>query len=480
MTAAQTSKSLYGYSAAYAPPEQIQGTGTEARSDLYALAATLYHLLTKVTPPEAFARTFQLSLGRPDPLTPADRVYPSVPRELSELLSRAMSLDIERRPASAAAMRAALRDAHAASVTRGPAATETDERPATPAQPAQGQQLAETVVPTSPAPSAQAVPQQQTPPAATQAQQYVRHEQRTTHAAPPPQPAARPAASKSRRWVWPALVLGSLLIAATIVVSFNSSGTGGANTTGGGTAATPSPGARPSPVSPSANGGAYVPTGDEGAVHGTVKFNGKAPERMPIPMDADANCLRANHNPMNEDFIVDSLGGLHNVFIYVRDGRTASGQALSELTFAPPSPLTLDRKGCQYVPHVIGIQTGQTLRVVNSDPTAHNLNVQPRSNDSFNLSQPPNSAAVERIFSRPEVMIPFKCNQHPWEKAYVGVLPHPFYVVSAQGAYEIRGLPPGTYTLVAWHERLGEKTQQITVGPHQNVTGVDFTYESRF
>ena len=134
MTVGHPSRSLYGYSAAYAPPEQIQGAGTDARSDIYALAATLYHLLTKVAPPEAFARTFQVSLGKPDPLTPAEQVYPSVPHELSEILRRAMSLDIELRPQSSAELRAALRDLRGVHPTESATTNKTHEQTRPPLQ----------------------------------------------------------------------------------------------------------------------------------------------------------------------------------------------------------------------------------------------------------------------------------------------------------------------------------------------------------
>ena len=220
----------------------------------------------------------------------------------------------------------------------------------------------------------------------------------------------------------------------------------------------------------------YKPTGQEGTVTGTVKFEGPVPPKKPISMDADPVCASSNPNAVAEDLVVNG-DNLENVFIYVKDGKTADQKSISNLSFdVPAEPKVLDQQGCHYKPHVIGVQTRQTINVLNSDPTSHNVNVQAKKNEQFNQGQGPSAAPIVKQFQRSEVLIPVKCNQHPWMRAYIGVLSHPFYSVSGQdGKFEIKNLPPGTYTLVAWHERLGEKTQQVTVAANGSVQQ-DFSF----
>lgn len=222
----------------------------------------------------------------------------------------------------------------------------------------------------------------------------------------------------------------------------------------------------------------FTPTGNEGSVTGTVSFNGSAPQPKPISMDQDPVCASSNPNAVAEDLVVHD-GKLENVFVYVKDGKTADGKSLAGFSFdAPAQPAVLDQKGCHYVPHILGIQTKQKLTVLNSDQTAHNVNVQGNSNPKFNKSQPPAAAPIEQVFTRAETLIPVKCNQHPWMKSYIGVLNHPFFAVSDQtGKFEIKGLPAGTYTIVAWHERYSDKPQtaSVTVGAKEAKTQ-DFTF----
>jgi plastocyanin len=222
----------------------------------------------------------------------------------------------------------------------------------------------------------------------------------------------------------------------------------------------------------------YTPTGNEGTVSGTIAFNGVAPEQRRISMDADPRCAQNNPNPVSEEVIVKN-GKLQNVFIYIKDGTTSDGKKITDLVFDVPStPVILDQKGCHYTPHVVGIQTGQKLNVTNSDPTTHNINVQPKNNQGFNQAQSEGQAAIVKTFARAETLIPVKCNQHPWMKAYINVLKHPFFAVSGEdGKYEFKGVPPGTYTVVAWHERYGEKTQQVKIDPKGSAT-VDFTFDA--
>ncbi len=210
----------------------------------------------------------------------------------------------------------------------------------------------------------------------------------------------------------------------------------------------------------------YKSTGNEGTLTGVVNFVGTPPEPKTISMGADAVCESSNSNAVAEDVIVKD-GALQNVFVYVKDGKTADNKNINSLGFdAPAQAQVLDQQGCQYVPHVVGVQVKQKLSVTNSDATSHNINLQAAKNEKSNPSQGPGAPPFERTFARPETLIPVKCNQHPWMKAYIGVLSHPFFAVSgADGKFEIKGLPPGTYTVVAWHEKFKqEQTQSITVG----------------
>lgn len=215
----------------------------------------------------------------------------------------------------------------------------------------------------------------------------------------------------------------------------------------------------------------YRPTGSEGTLSGTISFTGKPPQPKLIDTSADPVCQE--FNLFNEEVPVN--GKLANVFVYVK-----SGDALDWYSFeATTADVSLAHQGCRFVPHLIGMQPQQILKILNQDTTPHNTHFTPKANADWNQSQPPNSAPLEKKFNRPEVMIPVKCNQHPWERAYVAVLSHPFFSITAiDGSYQIAGLPPGKYTLGAWYESFGEKTVEVSVGVG-DLKKVDFTFSSR-
>jgi plastocyanin len=203
-------------------------------------------------------------------------------------------------------------------------------------------------------------------------------------------------------------------------------------------------------------------------VNGTVKFDGTAPKAAKIDMSQDPGCKGTN---AAETVVVDN-GDLANVFVYVKDG-------LGNRTFdTPKDPVVLEQKGCQYHPHVIGVMTGQTVDIKNADPTTHNIHPTPKDNREWNESQPPSSPDIQKTFAREEVMLPVKCNQHPWMKMYVNVVKSPFFAVTDKsGKYEIKGLPPGDYTLAFVHEKLGEQDQKVTVAPKDTKT-VDASFKA--
>jgi plastocyanin len=202
-------------------------------------------------------------------------------------------------------------------------------------------------------------------------------------------------------------------------------------------------------------------------VNGTVKLDGTAPKPSKIDMSQDPACKGANE----AENIVVSGGDLENVFVYVKDG-------LGDRTFdVPKDPAVLDQQGCKYHPHVLGVMAGQTVEIKNDDQTTHNIHPTPKDNREWNESQPPSSAPIEKSFAREEIMLPVKCNQHPWMKMYINVVKSPFYAVTDKsGKYEIKGLPPGTYTLAFVQEKLGEQDQQVTLAPKDTKT-VDATFK---
>jgi hypothetical protein len=223
----------------------------------------------------------------------------------------------------------------------------------------------------------------------------------------------------------------------------------------------------------------FAPKGNEGTITGAIAFTGTAPAPKKIATDADPACGQKNPNLMTEDNIVKD-GKLANVLVYVKEGTLADGTKIGDWTFkSPAEAVTLDQNGCHYKPHVSAVMVNQKLNITNSDPTQHNIHFTPKNNPDWNQSQPNGAPALTHSFARSEILVPVKCNQHPWMKAYVAVLKHPFAAVSAEdGSFTIKGVPPGNYTVVAWHEggQLGtEKTMQVTV-PASGSAKADFAF----
>jgi len=216
----------------------------------------------------------------------------------------------------------------------------------------------------------------------------------------------------------------------------------------------------------------YERTGNESTVTGTINVVGEVPKPLRIDMSADPVCTQLNPTAKTE-LVVSSGGKLQNVFVYVKGG------PLETYRFERDSDdaAVLRHQNCRYSPHVLGVRVGQPLMIENGDPTTHNTHPSTMNNREWNQSMPPGGSLPVKYFERPEAFIPFKDNQHPWEKAYVGVFDHPFFAVSNElGSYKIQGLPPGTYTLVAWHERLGEKSIEITIVPGE-IRNLDFAFD---
>src|SRR5689334_19471916 len=241
----------------------------------------------------------------------------------------------------------------------------------------------------------------------------------------------------------------------------------------GGSQETSSTSATPSAPA-GASGGQKVDTSKAGSIKGTVVLDGAAPENAVIKMNADPVCLReVKGEQRQETFMVGSDGkSLANVFVYIKDG-------LGSYSFdVPTEPATIDQKECRYHPHVFGMRVGQPLQIINSDPTLHNIHAIPKANTEFNNGQPIQGMKMNHTFTAKEVMVPFKCDVHGWMNAYVGVLDHPFFAVTDdEGKFDIKGLPPGTYTIEAWHEKAGTVTQSVTVG-NSETKDVTFTLKA--
>ena len=235
---------------------------------------------------------------------------------------------------------------------------------------------------------------------------------------------------------------------------------------GGGTSSEPAPAA---PATPTTN---PVDPATAGTITGKIAFAGTLPTPDPINMESDPYCADRNRNARTERVMVDGNGGLRNVFVHVKDG-------LGTLRFpVPATAVVLDQRNCAYTPRVFGIQVGQPLEILNSDSTLHNIHAIPEANREFNRGQSMQGQKDTHIFSAAEAMVPFKCDVHRWMNAWVGIVEHPFYAVTgSDGAFELKGLPPGTYTIEAWHETLGKQTSSVTIGAKETGT-VSFTFKA--
>ena len=253
-----------------------------------------------------------------------------------------------------------------------------------------------------------------------------------------------------------AWVLGAALAVATAACGGGSSNTG-----------TPA-------AAPAAAGGQKVDPATTGTVTGTVSLDGTAPKNEAIKMNADPVCLReAKGTQLQETYMVGADGkALANVFVYVKDG-------LGNYVFdTPTEPAKIDQKECRYHPHVFGMRVGQPLEILNSDPTLHNIHAMPKANQEFNNGQPIQGMKMTHTFTAKEVMVPFKCDVHGWMNAYVGVLDHPYYAVTKEdGKFELKDLPAGTYTIEAWHEKLGTQTSSVTIAAKET-KDVPFTFKA--
>lgn len=203
---------------------------------------------------------------------------------------------------------------------------------------------------------------------------------------------------------------------------------------------------------------AFVPPVMAGSLTGTAVFKGSPPKPKQLKVNSDAICMAVRGGPLYTEHIVLGEGNtLANVFIQVKNPPEGKYPA-------PTEAAVLDQKGCNYQPHVQVVRVGQPLKILNPDGTMHNVHAMAKSNPAFNLSMPKFRTETVVTFKKPEGMFAVKCDVHPWMGAWIAVMDHPFFTVTkTDGAFTIDNLPDGTYTIEAWHERLGTQTAQITV-----------------
>lgn len=219
-----------------------------------------------------------------------------------------------------------------------------------------------------------------------------------------------------------------------------------------------------------------APYGPSGELTGTVNFTGKPPVMAMIDTSMDPVCSLAGGKLTAEQIVVDK-GKLANVFVYVKSGPPAAMQASPLST----QPVVLDQKSCRYSPHVIGVMQGSPVEFRNSDPTMHNIHTMPAddANPPMDVSQGPRGAPLVKQFNRPELMMPVRCNNHPWMNAFVNISATPFFAVTdGNGRFDLRGLPPGDYVLAAVQEKLGEKTLSVHIAP-DSTTKAEFTFSAK-
>jgi hypothetical protein len=217
---------------------------------------------------------------------------------------------------------------------------------------------------------------------------------------------------------------------------------------------------------------AQGPTGG-GRVVVKVVLGGPAPAPVKVQTAADPYCAKVHQAEplLSQTVEVGSDGALMDSLVFVKDGVTG--------TYAvPQTPVTLDQKGCVYIPHVIGMRAGQPLQILNSDPTLHNIHPLPVINAGFNIGMPVQGMKQTRVFQKAEPVFHVKCDVHSWMSAYIATFTHPFFGVSnSQGIVELNNLPAGTFQVQAWHEKYGLQTQSVSLAAGETKQ-ITFSYRA--
>ena len=219
-------------------------------------------------------------------------------------------------------------------------------------------------------------------------------------------------------------------------------------------------------------GGAAHAGPNGGSISGKVTVEGTPAKALPIDMSKEPDCAKQHATPITTETVVVGPGNaLVNVVVYISQGAPDEDGA-------PPEAVTVIQKGCQYVPHVVPVMVNQDLKVENDDPTSHNIHPLAKVNREWNRAQPAGTPAITQKFDKAE-FIPVKCNVHAWMHTTFAVMKTSHYAVTGEdGTFTLPNLPPGKYTLTAWHETYGTKTQEVTISGQQSEK-VDFSFKAR-
>lgn len=208
-----------------------------------------------------------------------------------------------------------------------------------------------------------------------------------------------------------------------------------------------------------------------GTVTGKVTYEGTPAKMKPIDMSKEPSCQKMYPTPPFAETVVTSSGNtLENVVVYVSAGATDEA--------APSKAATFTQKGCRYIPHILAFQVNQEFKIINEDQTSHNIHPLPKLNREWNKSQPAGTPAISEKYDKAE-FIPVKCNVHPWMHGNFAVLKNSHYAVTGDGGtFTLPSLPPGKYTITAWHESYGEQSQEVTITGNETKP-VNFVFKAK-
>ena len=209
-----------------------------------------------------------------------------------------------------------------------------------------------------------------------------------------------------------------------------------------------------------------------GTIRGKVIYTGTPAKPKRIDMSQEPSCAHQHNPPLTDETVVTGANKtLNNVVVYISAGANDEGQV-------PSQAVIFEQKGCQYIPHVLAMHTGQELKIVNGDQTSHNIHPLAKVNRQWNKSQPPGAPPISEKYDKAE-FIAVKCNVHPWMRGYIAVLNTSHYDISkGDGVFTLPNLPPGKYTITAWHEEYGTQTADVTITGGET-KDVNFTFKAK-